>query len=68
VGSETQKEPVNYLKLTWLTLLDLLKQIVSLPRLVADAVKQRKAQAIARLLEEERLDRIRNPSKYLGKQ
>jgi hypothetical protein len=59
---------VNYLKLTWLTLLDLLKQIVSLPRLVADAVKQRKAQAIARLLEEERLDRIRNPSKYLGKQ
>jgi hypothetical protein len=35
---------------------------------VADAVKQRKAQAIARLLEEERLDRIRNPSKYLGKQ
>jgi len=58
---------MNYLKQIGLTLLDLLKQFVSLPRLVADAVKQRKVHAIAKLLEDERLDRIRNPSKYLGR-
>lgn len=58
---------MNYLKQFWLSLFDLLKQILSLPRLVVEAVKQRKVHAIAKLLEEERLDRIRNPSKYLGR-
>jgi hypothetical protein len=58
---------MNYFKLIWLSLFDLLKQLVSLPRLVVNAIKQRKVQASAKLLEDERLDRIRNPTKYLGK-
>jgi hypothetical protein len=58
---------MTYLKQIGLALVDLLKQIVCLPQLVVDAVKQRKLRAIAERREAERLDRIRNPSKYLGK-
>ena len=57
----------NYLKLTLLTLFELLKQIASLPRLLVEAVRQRKIRALTKLVEGERLDRIRNPSKYLGR-
>jgi len=58
---------MDALKQIWLRLLDLFKQMASLPRWIADAIKHRKLRAIAHLREVERLDRIRNPSKYLGK-
>jgi hypothetical protein len=55
------------LKLIWLTIILLVKQAWFLPRSVATAVKQRRRQFVLNDLEAERLDRIRNPSKYLGK-
>lgn len=58
---------VNILKQIFLTLLQLAKQVWSLPQTVANAVEQRKLQALRNEREAERLDRIRNPSKYLGK-
>jgi hypothetical protein len=58
---------VNILKHIWLTLVQRVKQICALPESVAKASQQRKRQAGLDELEAERLDRIRNPSKYLGK-
>lgn len=58
---------MNTLKLICLTLIQLVKQAWLLPQSVANAVKQRRRQAVRNELEVERLDRIRNPSKYLGK-
>ena len=55
------------LKLIYLTILQLVKQVRFLPRSVANAVQQRRRQVVLNGLEAERLDRIRNPSKYLGK-
>ncbi len=43
------------------------KQIWFLPRSGAIALKHRREQFARNELETERLDRIRNPSKYLGK-
>jgi hypothetical protein len=37
------------------------------PELVALALRQRRLRSALDVLEAERLDRIRNPSKYLGK-
>jgi len=45
----------------------LIKQVWWLPRTIATALKQRRRQIILDDLEAERLDRIRNPLKYLGK-
>jgi hypothetical protein len=58
---------MNTLKLISLTLIQLVKQIWFLPQSIANAVRQRRWQAARNELEAERLDRIRNPSKYLGK-
>jgi hypothetical protein len=55
------------LKLICMTTFQCIRQIWLLPQTVADAVKQRRLQAVLNELEAERLDRIRNPSKYLGK-
>jgi hypothetical protein len=55
------------LKLICLTILQLVKQVWFLPQSIANAVKQRRARIVWNELEVERLDRIRNPSKYLGK-
>ena len=51
---------MNALKLFFLTL-------IHLPQTIANAVKQRRQQVVLNELEAERLDRIRNPSKYRGK-
>ena len=59
--------PMNTLKLICLTIIQLIKQAWLLPQSVAIAVKQRRRQIVLNGLEAERLDRIRNPSKYLGK-
>ena len=49
------------------TTIGLFKQVWLLPHSVAVALEQRRRQFALNLLEAERLDRIRNPSKYLGK-
>lgn len=58
---------MNTLKLIFLTIIHLAKQAWLLPQTVANAVRQRRQQVVLNELEVERLDRIRNPSKYLGK-
>ncbi|MGD0208504.1 MAG: hypothetical protein ABSC89_12955 [Verrucomicrobiota bacterium] len=58
---------MHTLKLICLTFLQLVKQVWLLPQSVANAVKQRRRQIVLNEHEAERLDRIRNPLKYLGK-
>jgi hypothetical protein len=58
---------MHTLKLICQTILQLFKQVWFLPQSIANAVKQRRARIVWNELEVERLDRIRNPSKYLGK-
>lgn len=58
---------MNALKLIGLTLFQLVKQVCFLPQTIANAVQQRRRQVAWNEQEAERLDRIRNPSKYLGK-
>lgn len=55
------------LKLICLTIIQPVKQAWLLPQSIANAVKQRRQLVVRNELEAERLDRIRNPSKYLGK-
>ena len=55
------------LKLICMTFIQLVKQAWLLPQSITDAVKQRRRQVVRNEREAERLDRIRNPSKYLGK-
>jgi hypothetical protein len=58
---------MDILKLICQTMAGLFKQAWLLPHSVAAALKQRRRQFALNVLEAERLDRIRNPSKYLGK-
>ena len=58
---------MHTLKFIGLTIIQLVKQVWFLPHSIANAVKQRRLQVVRNELEVERLDRIRNPSKYLGK-
>jgi len=59
--------PMNTLKLICLTIIQLIKQAWLLPQSVAIAAKQRRRRTVLNGFEAERLDRIRNPSKYIGK-
>jgi hypothetical protein len=58
---------MNILKLIGLTIVQLARQVWFLPRSVVDAVRQKRRSVARNALEAERLDRIRDPSKYLGK-
>ncbi len=58
---------MNLLKYIWLTFLQLARQVWLLPQSFANASKQRQHQLELNALEVERLDRIRNPAKYRGK-
>jgi len=58
---------MNTLKLVCLATIQLVKQVWLLPQSIAMALKQRRRQTVLNELEVERLDRIRNPSKYRGK-
>ncbi|HUA37666.1 MAG TPA: hypothetical protein VMA35_04615 [Candidatus Sulfopaludibacter sp.] len=58
---------MNVLKLICLIIFQRIKQAWFLPQWTADVIKQRRRRAVRTELEAERLDRIRNPSKYLGK-
>jgi hypothetical protein len=55
------------LKLICLTIVELAKQAWLLPQTIADALQQRRRQLARQQFETERLDRIRNPSKYAGR-
>ena len=57
---------MHTLKLICLTIIQLLKQAWLVPQSVATAAKQRRQQNVLNELEDERLDRIRNPSSILG--
>lgn len=56
------------LKLIGLTLVHMRKQVGRLPQTLLNAIRQQKLNARRAAREAERLDRIRNPSKYLGKE
>jgi hypothetical protein len=58
---------MNTLKVIGNTLIQLVKQAWGLPQTIANAVEHRRLRTAAAMLETERLDRIRNPSKYRGK-
>jgi hypothetical protein len=58
---------MNTLKLVCLTVFLWIKQACTLPFAIATEVRQCRRRAALNEMETERLDRIRNPSKYLGK-
>ena len=58
---------MHVLKLIYQTTTGLFKQAWMFPHSVAVARQHRRRQFALDLIETERLDRIRNPSKYLGK-
>jgi hypothetical protein len=58
---------MDKLKLICLTIVELVKQAWMLPQTIALAVQQRRLLLARRQSETERLDRIRNPSKYRGR-
>lgn len=62
-----QKHVMHILKLIFLTLANLLKQVLSIPQMVLIANQRRQRQAAQQEFEIERLDRIRNPAKYAGR-
>ena len=57
---------MNKLKRSCQPLLQGIKRVCFLPQTIASLVKRRQQQKVLNGLEAERLDRIRNPSKYLG--
>jgi len=58
---------MHTLKRIGLTIPQMVKQAGFLPRSIANAGRHRRARIVWHEHEAERLDRIRNPSKYLGK-
>lgn len=59
---------MNTLKVIWLTLIQLVKQAWLLPRIIVNGFNYRRQRVASNELEVERLDRIRNPDKYRGKE
>ena len=59
---------MNLIKLVCLTLAGLAKQVWLFPQSVAIALKQKRERIPLKEFEADRLDRLRNPSKYLGKE
>jgi len=57
---------MNPLKLVGRTVVRLVETAWRLPRYIAAVFRERQQQIVRHELEAERLDRIRNPSKYLG--
>ena len=55
------------IKLICLTIVNLVKQVWMLPQTLALSLEQRRRQVTLQQSEAERLDRIRNPSKYAGR-
>ena len=59
---------MNILKQMGLILVQLAKQVWALPQTLAASARQRRVQVLLDERESERLDRIRNPDKYRGKE
>ncbi len=58
---------MKFLQFIWLMLVQLVQQILSLPKLLVQSGDDRKKRLAKNVNEAERLDRLRNPSKYRGK-
>ena len=58
---------MRLLKIIWRTALGLLETIGRIPRSLVGVFRQLRQRSALNLRETERLDRIRHPSKYLGK-
>jgi len=58
---------MDILKVICLTIVQLVKQACLFPRTVMDAIRKKRRQAVLDEDAVERLDRLRNPSKYVGK-
>jgi hypothetical protein len=58
---------MNTFKIICAVIGNVFTQIFLLPWTIAEAVRRKRLQAVHNEHEVERLDRIRNPSKYLGK-
>jgi hypothetical protein len=58
---------MNLLKVICMTIANLAKQAWLLPKTIAQALEQKRQQITRQQFETERLDRIRNPSKYAGR-
>jgi hypothetical protein len=58
---------MQILMLIWRTIVNLAKQACLLPKTIALALQQRRRLIERHEFEIERLDRIRNPSKYAGR-
>ena len=61
------RSPIRLLKVVCLTIIELAKLAWSLPGLVVTAIRNRRREVKIDKIEAERIDRIRHPSKYLGK-
>lgn len=59
---------MHLLKLICLTIFKWAEQALFLPQAVAVALKEKRQRTARDEMEAERLDRIRNPSKYRGKE
>jgi len=55
------------LEVVWETMIQLVKRVCLIPRMIGHAGEHRRRQATLMLREAERIDRICNPSKYRGK-
>lgn len=64
---DKMKSPIHLLKLVCLTIIELVKQAWSLPRLAATGIRNWRREVKVDEREAERIDRIRHPEKYLGK-
>jgi hypothetical protein len=59
---------MNKLKVACLTVIQFVKQVWSIPQMITDARwRKRRQQVVLQEYELDRLDRLRNPSKYQGK-
>ena len=58
---------MNFFKMIGLTLMGLAKQAWLFPQSLALALNQKRQRVTVNEVEAERLDRLRHPSKYLGK-
>lgn len=59
---------MHLFKVIFLTIFELARQVLAFPATVAANMRKRRRSAEVNEVEEERLDRIRHPSKYLGKE
>jgi hypothetical protein len=59
---------MHILKLIYLAITELAKQVWSFPRTVAANLRKRRRRTVVNEIEAERLDPIRHPSKSLGKE